>query len=379
MSLEQTIINSKKHFCLKDKKFVLALLSVVGVGRKTAIKIIYLLIKHELNFEDFWANKQGIWQKSQLSDKSIESIKKIRIEHNNYSLYKDIIKKDIRVIAFWEEEYPKLLKQCDDFPVILFAKGNVNCLQNNFIGVVGTRRITSYGKLATKKIVEDLVLEGFSIVSGFMYGVDLCAHLETINNGGITVAVLGFGFDHMYPRSHVKYFDQLIQSGGCFITEFLPDVEPAVGNFPSRNRIVAGISKGIVVVEAARKSGSHITAECAINEGREVFAVPGPINNPFSEGTKWLINQGATMITSGYDVVEQFNGPKHNFRVDTDLPADLNKIQKLIIKELRDGPQEIDSLADTIGVDVNEIIKEITLLEISDIVNVIGNRLSIKL
>ncbi|NCO12211.1 MAG: DNA-protecting protein DprA [Candidatus Pacebacteria bacterium CG_4_10_14_3_um_filter_34_15] len=385
MSLEQTIINSKKHFTLKDKKFVLLLLSVTGVGRKTAKNIIYLLIKYELKFEDFWVNKFGIWQKSQLSNKSIENIKKIKTEHNNYSLYKDIIKKDIRVIAFWEEEYPKLLKQCDDFPVILFVKGNAKCLQNDSIGVVGTRRITSYGRLATKKIVEDLVLEGFSIVSGFMYGVDLCAHLEAMKNGGITIAVLGFGFDHMYPRSHTKYFDQVIKSGGCFITEFPPNVEPAAGNFPSRNRIVAGISKGVVVIEAAKKSGSHITAECAVNEGREVFAVPGPINNPFSEGTKWLINQGATMITSGHDVIEQFKGVcniSSDARADSssnDLLKNLSKIQRLIIEELRGGPQEIDNLADTIKIDVNEIIKEITLLEISDIVNVIGNRLSIKL
>ncbi len=383
MNVEQKILDSHKYFTLKDKKFVLLLLSIDGVGRRTAKKIIYLLIKHELNFEQFWVNKFDIWQKCRLSNKSIESIKNINEEHNNYSLYKSILKKNIRVIAFWEKEYPPLLKQCDDFPVILFAKGNVDCLQKTAIGIVGTRRITSYGRLATKKIVEDLVLEGFSIISGFMYGVDLCAHLEAIDNGGVTVAVLGFGFDHMYPKSHEKYFNLIIDNGGCFITEYLPDVGPVVGNFPSRNRIVAGMSKGVVVVEAAKKSGSHITAECAVNEGREVFAVPGPINNPFSEGTKWLINQGAILITSGNDVIKQFKGVCHESSGSTNsyqnIPDNLGETQKLIIKELSSGPQTIDLLAETTRVDVREITKEITLLEINDIVNVVGNTLSIKL
>ncbi|MBU0974297.1 DNA-processing protein DprA [Patescibacteria group bacterium] len=398
MNVEQEILKSKKHFTLRDKKFILSLLSVDGVGRKTAKKIIYLLIKHELDFEQFWVNKFDIWQKCRLSQKSIISIKKVKNEHNNYSLYNEIINKGIRVLVFWEKEYPLLLKQCDDFPVILFAKGDIDCLQNDAVGIVGTRRITNYGRMATKKIVESLVLEGFSIVSGFMYGVDICAHLETIANSGNTIAVLGFGFDYMYPRGHEKYFDKIIDSGGCFITEYLPDVCPVAGNFPSRNRIVAGMSKGVVVIEAAKKSGSHITAECAINEGREVFAVPGPINNPFSEGTKWLINQGATMITSGNDVIEQLRGSykmsgtvrasdssislSSNLSVTQlnfpKLPDNLGKIQKLIIKELRGGSQTIDFLVETIEVEVAEITKEITLLEISDIVSMEGNKLCLK-
>jgi len=271
MKVEQELVDSKFVFSKKDKEFVLSLFLIVGVSRQTIKKILFYLIKYELNFSDFWANKLNIWEKCQLSNKSIDSIKNIYKDQLSYSLYDSIINKNIRVVFFWENEYPKLLKQCDDFPIVLFAKGDINILNNDFIGVVGTRRITDYGKLATKKIVEDLVLGGFSIASGFMYGVDLHAHLETIENGGATVAVLGFGFDHMYPRSHQKYFDKIIDSGGCFITEYLPEVEPAVGNFPSRNRIVAGLSKGVVVVEAAKKSGSHITVQCAINEGREVF------------------------------------------------------------------------------------------------------------
>jgi len=369
MSLETELLKTKKHFSLADKKFVLLMLTIEGVGRKTAKKIIYTLIKHELDFEDFWVNKLSIWQKCCLLNKSIQSIKIIKKEHNNCSLYKDIINKDIRVVAFWENEYPLLLKECDDFPLFLFVKGNINCLQNKAIGVVGTRHITSYGQLATKKIVKDLVLEGFTIVSGFMYGVDLCAHLETINNNGTTIAVLGFGFDHMYPKSHKKYFDQVIKSGGCFITEYLPNVKPIPGNFPTRNRIVAGISKGVVIIEAAKKSGSHITAECAINEGREVFAVPGPINSPFSEGTKWLINQGAILITSGSDVALEF---KDN------LDSPLVGLQKLIIKELESKVHTLSSLVEITKVDASEISKQVTLLEINGFIKIKDGYLSIK-
>lgn len=377
MNVEQRILRSNKHFTLSDKKFILSLLSIDGVGRKTAKNIIYLLIKHELDFNDFWVNKYEIWQKCRLQKRSIESINKFKNEYKNYSIYDGIINDNIRVLFFWENEYPPLLKQCDDFPLILFAKGNISCLQNNAIAIVGTRRITSYGRMVTKKIVENLVDEKYSIVSGFMYGVDLCAHLETIENGGNTIAVLGFGFNHMYPQNHDQYFKKILENNGCIVTEYLPDVGPIAGNFPSRNRIVAGMSKGVVVIEAAKKSGSHITAECAINEGREVFAVPGPINNPFSEGTKWLINQGATMITSGYDVVEQLRANGNYER------NKLGKIQQQIIEELREGAQDVSVLAEamsrTIEVDVQKVIEEITLLEISDMVKVVGNKISIKL
>jgi DNA processing protein len=410
-NLEQTLLHSKRRFTDNDKKFILSLLSIDGVGRRSIKKIIYSLIKYELNFEDFWVNKLGIWNKCRLSKKAIDKVKNAKKEYKKCSIYKELKSKGVRVVSFWEKEYPKLLKQCDDFPILIFVKGNIDCLKNEIIGVVGTRRITSYGKLATKRIVEDLVIEEFTIASGFMYGVDICAHLETIASGGITIAVLGFGFDHMYPRSHERYFDQVIQSGGCFITEYLPNQGPIAGNFPSRNRIVAGMSKGVVVIEAAKKSGSHITAECAINEGREVFAVPGPINNPFSEGTKWLINQGATMVTSGNDVVNQLResflkakmvgvsgevgsssvaeSNKDEIVSGSSTPVSLSdllsdqenfsKTQKLIIKELEGISQNIDFLAETLSLDVQEIMKEITLLEINGIVNIEGNILSLRL
>ncbi|MBP7700743.1 DNA-processing protein DprA [Candidatus Woesebacteria bacterium] len=378
MKVEQELVDSNFSFSKRDKEFVLSLFLIVGVGRQTIKKILLHLIKYELNFSDFWVNKLNIWEKCQLSNKSIDSIKNIYKDQLSYSLYDSIINKNIRVVFFWENEYPKLLKQCDDFPVVLFAKGDISILHNDFIGVVGTRRITDYGKFATKKIVEDLVAGGFSIASGFMYGVDLLAHLEAIENGGSTVAVLGFGFDHMYPKSHQKYFDKIINSGGCFITEYLPDVEPAVGNFPSRNRIVAGLSKGVVVVEAAKKSGSHITVQCAINEGREVFAVPGPINNPFSEGTKYLINQGATLITSGFDVIQQLNS-EYTGPIEEKNYDNLAENQRQIVDKLKIEPLSIGSLADLTGIDVDKLFTEITLLEINGIVNVADNIISLKL
>ncbi|MCB9813573.1 MAG: DNA-protecting protein DprA [Pseudomonadales bacterium] len=406
MKIEAGLKNTSKNFTLEDKKFVLSLLQVEGVGRKTAKRIIFFLIKHEMIFSSFWVNKKNIWQKCYLSEKSIKSTKSVYREQKNCSIYDRLIKQNIRVIAFWENEYPILLKHCDDFPLILFLKGNISCLQNESIAVVGTRRMTEYGIMATKKIVEELVLEGFAIVSGFMYGIDLCAHLETINNNGLTVAVLGFGFDHMYPRGNRKYFDQIINHSGCFITEYLPEVGPNVGNFPNRNRIVAGLCKGVIVVEAGIKSGSHITAECALNEGREVFAVPGPINNPFSEGTKWLINQGAIMITSGYDVVSQLRENARGNRQISNQGTSVNEvskininnqkvsqieryyvnnevvlsqIQKFIIAELQAGAKSFDYFTEKINSKTSKIIQEVTLLEINDIVTVEGNTLSLKL
>jgi len=304
--LELALLDVKQSFFNNElKKFLVLTLSLDGVGRKTVKKVLWFLIKHELKFSDFWVNKLGVWQKCRLSKVAISSVQKYKKEQKNYSIYNQAISKDIRIVTFWEKEYPSLLKQTSDFPVLLFVKGNLEALNSRLLAVVGTRKMSKYGAWATKKITKELVLASFGIVSGFMYGVDITAHLEAVKSGGITVAVLGFGFNYMYPRRHREYVNTILKSGGCFVSEFLPNTKPSRENFPLRNRIVAGMSEAVIVVEAGKKSGTHITAECAIDEGREVFAVSGPINNPYCEGTKWLINQGAVMISSGEDVVKE--------------------------------------------------------------------------
>jgi DNA processing protein len=198
-----------------------------------------------------------------------------------------------------------LLSHIDDPPIVLYGKGTVPLFSLPCIAVVGTRKITEYGTYCTRFITTQLVQSGFVIVSGFMYGVDRVAHETALFEHGLTIGVLGFGFEYMYPREHMQLASKLIESGSCLLTEYPPWQPPAPGNFPQRNRIVSGMSLGVVVTEAAKKSGSLITARLASEQGREVFAVPGPIDSPLSEGTKALINLGAKLVTNSSDIIEE--------------------------------------------------------------------------
>ena len=192
-----------------------------------------------------------------------------------------------------------------DPPSALFVKGKLPPQSLPLIAVVGTRKVTDYGREVTTLLTKQLVAAGFGIVSGFMYGVDAIAHQTAIEAGGITIGVLGFGFDHMFPKSHIRLANEVLNHNGCLLTEFPSWQPPLPQNFPLRNRIVSGMSVGVLVTEAASKSGSLITARLAAEQGREVFAVPGPITSEFCNGTKNLINLGAKLVTNVDDILEE--------------------------------------------------------------------------
>lgn len=203
--------------------------------------------------------------------------------------------------------YPPLLAQISDAPIVLYTQGTIPDWSVPGIAMVGTRQMTAYGEQVTKKLTQDLVHAGVMIISGFMYGVDATAHGTALDEHGKTVGVLGFGFDHMYPAEHRALASRMIASGNCLLCEYPPWQPPTKHTFPARNRIVSGLSLGIVVTEAASKSGTKITASCAVEQGREVFAVSGPIDSPYSEGTKELVNMGATLVTSVEDILGAFS------------------------------------------------------------------------
>lgn len=198
-----------------------------------------------------------------------------------------------------------LLSQIPDPPTHLHIRGTLPDQTLPTIAVVGTRHITPYGRKVTRDLTSALVRVGFVIVSGFMYGVDAVAHETTIEAGGKTIAVLGYGLDApYYPASHARLADRILASGGCLVSEYAATEPARPENFPRRNRIVSGLSLGVLVTEAAKKSGSLITARLAGEQGREVFAVPGPIGSRYSEGTKELVNLGAKLVTRVEDILE---------------------------------------------------------------------------
>lgn len=212
---------------------------------------------------------------------------------------------NINVIPFNSEYYPEKLMELIDPPTILYAKGDISILKNpNKIAIVGSRKATSYSKLAMEMIVPPLIQGNFIIVSGLARGVDSLAHSAAIKYGGKTIAVLGHGLFHLYPKENKKLADE-IEGNHLLLTEYPPYVGIQKWHFPMRNRIISGISNAIVVTEAALKSGSLITTEHAIEHGKDVFVVPGPINSEQSKGTNSLLREGAIPIWSGHQILEE--------------------------------------------------------------------------
>ncbi|KMJ58626.1 DNA processing protein DprA [Bacillus sp. LL01] len=230
------------------------------------------------------------------------------IRKNNLSKLHSIYKEqNIQLTTILDKEYPPLLKEIYDPPLVLYLKGDKTLLKTRMLGVVGARMMSSYGRQTLQKILPPLLHEKFTIVSGLAKGVDVHAHRLAMDGGGQTIAVLGSGIFNIYPKEHKEIAD-LITSKHLLLSEYPPFSAPTRWNFPQRNRIISGLSEGVLVVEAKEKSGSLITADQAMEQGREVFAVPGSILSDTSKGTNSLIQQGAKLVGEANDILEELNG-----------------------------------------------------------------------
>lgn len=207
-----------------------------------------------------------------------------------------------RIIAQCDEEYPELLKHISDPPITLFARGDLSLLKSKQIAIVGSRKCTSLGISTTKEYASSMAQAGLTITSGMAIGVDTAAHKGALEVGGKTIAVFGSGFDHVYPPENRNLFQQICEHG-LVITEYPPYVHCTRYTFPQRNRIISGLAEGVLVVEAAKNSGSLITANEALDQGREVYAIPGSVRNPNSEGANKLIQDGATLVMHPNNII----------------------------------------------------------------------------
>lgn len=346
----------------QDPRLWAALISVDGIGQKTFSKVIASIQQKHVSAEDFWRSPDTIV--NHFSPLIRENIKKTSQAYSLDTFWELLHEKHISVLTENEAEYPALLKQIPDRPPVLFIKGKHKDWDTLPISVVGTRHATLYGQLATEKLVRELVGFGCTIISGFMYGIDLLAHQAADNNGCKTIGVLGFGFDYLYPRSQARIFEEMLAAGHTFLTEFAPQVRPTKGTFVSRNRIVAGMSKGVVVVEAAAKSGSLITAQAALEYGREVMAVPGPINSIYSEGTAALVNQGASLVTSGRQILENIGFFSSNTLTQTKIPL-ADAFQNHIYTQLKKVPQTSEQLHLEMGKSMGEVLTALSMMEVA--------------
>ena len=216
-----------------------------------------------------------------------------------------IKKNNIKVISINDKEYPESLKRIYDPPIVLYANGNLNLLNNKSIAIVGCRLCSVYGKIITKKLAYNLSEKNITIISGMARGIDSYAHIGALEAKGSTIAVLGSGIDVIYPKENERLYYEIIRNNGLILSEYIVGTKPIPINFPRRNRIISALSNGVLVTEAKIRSGSFITVDFALEQGKEIFSVPGNINSANSEGTNSLIKQGAKLVTCVEDILDE--------------------------------------------------------------------------
>jgi DNA processing protein len=292
---------------------------------------------------------------------------------------KEVQSKNIKVVTLIDKEYPKLLAEIPAAPFVIYVRGNLNWDIAKSIGVVGTRMVTGYGQEVTRKLTAGLVDAGLTIVSGMAYGVDTVAHETAIENGGKTIAVLGCGVDVIYPASNTKLYWKIVEEYGTVISEFPPGMMTTKGLFPSRNRIISGLSLGVVVTEGAKDSGALITARYAAEQGREVFAVPGPITSPLSKGPTMLLKQGAKLVTEVDDILEELKISKsQNFRSGKsdigrlDILEHLTAEEKKAVEILQNEDLHFDEIVRKSSIEAAKLGGILTVLEMKKIIKNMG-------
>ncbi len=280
-----------------------------------------------------------------------------------------MIKENIRVCTIFDNTYPERLRLIDDKPYVLYYKGSLQEMEGErTLSVVGSRKATSYGKWVAESFVAELCGHGFSIVSGMAYGIDSVAHQTALKSNQYTAAVLGSGIDVIYPkRNKDLYVD--ISERGSVISEFAPGFRPLPFNFPYRNRIISGLSDGILVVEAGEKSGTLITATYGFEQNKEVFAIPGNIDNINARGTNRLIREGAKITTCVDDILEEFSVNVDGIEDSVEKNETLNDIQVDIINSLKQGEKSIIEIYELTGHVIADLNSNLTVLELRGIVS----------
>jgi DNA processing protein len=275
-------------------------------------------------------------------------------------------------------EYPAPLTEIHDPPHILYVRGTIQPGDTKAVALVGSRRFTGYGRRVTERLATELARAGYVIVSGLARGIDGIAHAAALKAGGRTLAVLAGGLSRIYPPEHATLADG-VAAAGALVSETPMKQDPQPGMFPARNRIISGLSRGVVIIEAAEKSGALITAEHAAEQGRTVFAVPGAIDSPASAGTNALIRQGAVLVRGAEDVIEELEGIRAPVGAPTAAPAapppQLDDVQRRLWEFLAERPRHLDEMAQRLGAPVPQLSGALLTMEMRKLVRRLpGNR-----
>lgn len=306
-----------------------------------------------------------------LSSKLVETLVRVRNDIDLSAVWQRLEKQGIAVITWQDKHYPRRLREIDQPPPVLYTRGELLLEDEWAVAVVGTRRVTPYGRQITEQVATTLAHSGVTVVSGLAHGVDAIAHQAAINAGGRTIAVLGCGVDRIYPPDHRRLAERLLEHG-ALLSDYAPGTPPEAVNFPPRNRIISGLSMAVVVIEAGERSGALITAQFAAEQGREVFAVPGNINAPQSSGTNRLIQQGAHPLLEVRDLLDN---------LDLDLVTEQQTARKVIpadtleaklLSLLSQQPLHVDEIRNQADMPIEKISAALTLMELKGLVRQVG-------
>ncbi len=359
---------------MKKIRAWLKLLSVKNIGLVKSIRLVETLGEPD----SFLGNMERLEQVDFLSQQEKIDLSS-EISYPEWDKIEILINKfDIKFISILDDLYPPLLKTIFHPPPFLFYRGNLR--KDDFrrtISIVGTRKPSNYGKLQSKKIASNLARSGFTIISGLAYGVDTLAHQAALESGGRTIAILATGCEQIYPPQN-KILSEKILKNGAIITEYLPGVKVERWHFPTRNRIISGLSLGTLVIEGSKKSGALLTAKFATDQNRDIFALPGDITRPQAEGPNYLIKIGGNIISSANDIKDFYNIISDENEQMTFFP-ELSKEEDKIYQILLQNKPEIDfdNLLIKASISIGELSSNLLILELKNLIKRLpGNKIS---
>ncbi|HSK66417.1 MAG TPA: DNA-processing protein DprA [Anaerolineales bacterium] len=352
---------------MEEKKYWVGFNLIKGIG---AVRM-QALIQHFGDLEAAWKAAPADLAGAGMGLKVIERIVQARIQVDLDKVWDRIESQGIKILTWLDNAYPQRLKEIEQPPPVLYIRGEYLPDDLFAVAIVGTRRVTSYGRQITEELASYLAGHGITVISGLARGVDAIAHQTALKAGGRTIGVLGSGVDKIYPPEHRQMAEQMIRNG-AIVSDYAPGTPPDASNFPPRNRIISGLSLAIVVIEAGETSGALITAEFAAEQGREVFAVPGSILAPQSKGTNKLIQQGALPLLSVNDLMQALDLTRMGDQkaVRKILPAD--ETEARVMNVLSAQPLHVDEIRNQTELPIEKVSAALALMELKGMVRQVG-------
>ena len=348
------------------------LANLMNIGIK---KIDILLDLYGSAEEVFKASKEELYALKRdgsfaglMSEKDLETICSNRDRSKITACYNDLISSGVTFISKEDADYPDKLRNIYSAPYALYLKGRLPRKENKVIAVIGARECSPYGMEMTKYLAGAIAAQGIHIISGLARGVDAYAHQGALFAGGVTYAVMGCGIDICYPRENINLYMDMQREGGI-ISEYAPNIKPFAGNFPMRNRIISGLSDGIVIIEAKEKSGSLITVDYGLDQGKDIYALPGRATDRLSEGCNNLIKLGAKMVTSPKDILEDLLPGGYGIDSKERNIALTDQHSNTVYSCLDSDPKHIEEIAQLAGLPVQLIMEQLLLLELQGLIH----------